>query len=180
MEKIDIPVSESHRIINAGSVILITATTANLSTITTVAWHMPVSGSPKLLGLSLGFERFSLKIIEESKSFCINLPELSMLNEVIYCGTHSGRDVDKLAKTGLTSSKCKIIDAYYIEECVGHIECLVYKMYDSGDHKVVIGKVIASYVNKNLFNDNGVIDISRVKLIHHLGGSQFGILSPND
>ncbi|MDY6968328.1 MAG: flavin reductase family protein [Spirochaetota bacterium] len=175
-KKINIPVKDSHRLINAGSVILLTASNSNSTTITTVAWNMPVSNSPKLIAVSLEVTRFSLEIIEESLSFCVNLPEASLLKQTLYCGTHSGRDIDKFSKTGLTPIKCNQIPTYYIDECVAHVECNVCNIHNSGDHKIVVGEVTASYINEELFNQNSVIDLNNFQLIHHLGGNNFGTL----
>ena len=176
-KKLNIPTTNSHRIINAGSVILLTASTSYSTTITTVAWNMPVSNSPKLIAVSLEVSRFSLEIIEESLSFCINLPESSLLEQTLFCGTHSGRDVDKFRETGLTPVKCSQISTCYIDECIAHIECSVRNIHNSGDHKIVVGEVAASYINENVLNQNGVIDIENFQLIHHLGGNNFGILN---
>lgn len=175
MKKIDIPIDHSHRIINPGSVVLLTVSYKDSITISTIAWHMPVSKSPKLVALSISNKAYSLELIYNSRSFCINLPEFSMLDIVRFCGKFSGRDIDKFKETGLTKERCKVIPAYYIMECIAHIECNVYNILKAGDHEIVIGQVVSAYTNRSLFSDN-VIDLDSIKLIHHLGGSYFGIL----
>ncbi len=176
VKKADIPLADSHRIINPGSVILVSAHSNNFKTISTIAWHMPVSSWPKLVAISLANTRYSLKLIVESQEFCINLPDYSLLDKVIFCGTYSGKEVDKFSETGFTPMRCKSISSSYIEECVAHIECKLFSIFEGGDHQIVVGEVKAAYANENLFNSDGVIDITRISLIHHLGGSHFCVL----
>ncbi len=176
-KKSAIPVEHSNRILNAGSIVLLTATFEKLSTISTIAWQMPVSKSPGLIALSIFNKGYSLELIKKSKIFCINLPDSSLLNKVRFCGSHSGRDINKFNATGLTPLKCKEINTFFIDECVAHIECSLSEVFDSGDHKIVIGKVVSSYIDELLFNKNCVIDLNRIQLIHHLGGNHFGVLS---
>jgi len=174
--KIEIPLKDAHRLINPGPVVLITAKYGEKATISTVAWHMPVSSWPKLVAISLAFKRFTLELIEQSQSFTINVPVYSQLKQVTFCGTYSGRNVDKLTEAGYTSKPCTTIDSFFLEECVAHMECSVHSITDTGDHKIVVGEVQSAFADEHLFNEQGVIDINRVHLIHHLGGTHFGIL----
>ncbi len=171
-----LPIQDSHRLINAGNVILISAQSKEKKTITTVAWHMPVSNNPKLLSCALANKRYSLELIKESKSFCINIPDFSMLDTVIFCGTYSGRTVDKCKEAHLTALPCSDIDGFFIAECVAYIECQLYSMVEAGDHTIVIGQVTCAHAKIHCFTPDGVIDINKVQLIHHLGGTHFGIL----
>ncbi len=175
-EKFVIPSEHSNRIINAGSVILLCATYNKNTTISTIAWHMPVSKFPNMIALAISKKGYSLELLSKSGEFCINLPDISMLEAVKYCGTHSGRDVDKFKKTCLSSLKCKQITTFYIDECLAHIECKLHKLNIFGDHTIVIGEVLTSYIDDALFNNDSVIDIENVKLIHHFGGTHFGTL----
>ncbi len=176
-KKIDIPNDRSNRVTNPGSIILLTATCGESTTISTIAWHMPVSKSPNRIALSISNFGYSLELIHHSRTFCINLPEFSLLQQVRFCGSCSGRDVDKFKETGFTQGRCKKISTFFIEECVAHIECEVSESIDSGDHEIVVGNVLASYIDESLFNKDNVIDLSKISLIHHLGGTFFGILN---
>jgi flavin reductase (DIM6/NTAB) family NADH-FMN oxidoreductase RutF len=176
VEKVDIPIADSERIISPGSVILVSTGLDDIHTISTIAWHMPVSSWPKLVAISLANTRYSLQLIVESQEFCINLPDYSLLDRVVFCGTYSGKEVDKFSEAGFTPMRCRSISSSYIQECIAHIECTLFSIFEAGDHKIVVGEVKSAYANENLFNSDGVIDISRVALIHHLGGSHFCML----
>ncbi len=179
-KRVQLAIEEAHRIINPGSVILVTTRCSGAHTITTVAWHMPVSSWPKLVAISLANTRYSLELIDKSGEFCINLPDYSLLDKVIFCGTYSGRDVDKFSETGFTQMSCTSISTCYIEECVAHMECTVYNVFEAGDHKIVVGTVNAAFANESLLNSDGVINVGKVSLIHHLGGSHFCVLKRDE
>ena len=174
--KIDIPVKDSHRIINPGPVILLTASHGDSTTISAIAWHMPVSSYPKLVALALANKRYTLELIEKSGCFCINLPDYSLLEKVVFCGTYSGRDVDKFRETSLTPGPCLTIGTPCIDECRAHLECRVVQNIEAGDHHIITGEVLRACADENVFDQNGILDPGRIELIHHLGGSHFGIL----
>jgi flavin reductase (DIM6/NTAB) family NADH-FMN oxidoreductase RutF len=178
--KIEIPVKDAHRLINAGPVVLVASQYGGKATISTVAWHMPVSSWPKLVAVSLALKRFTLELLEQSESFSINIPVFSQLKQVTFCGTYSGRNVDKLAEAGYTTRPCSSINSFFLDECVAHMECSVQSITETGDHKIVVGEVKSVFADENLFNEQGVIDINRVHLIHHLGSTHFGILHRSD
>lgn len=175
-----IPVQDAHRLVNAGNIILVSVQSKEKRTVTTVAWHMPVSSQPKLLSCALANKRYSLELIKESKCFCINIPELKLLDAVVFCGTYSGRKVDKCKEANLTAVACSTTDGFFIDECVAHIECTLYAMFEAGDHTIVLGEVTSAMAKEYLFTPDGVIDINKVQLIHHLGGTHFGILKSQE
>ena len=171
--KNDIPIEFANRIINAGPVILLTASHNGATTVSTIAWHMPASKSPMLFAVSISNSGYSLELLAGSKAFCLNLPDYSLVDKVRYCGVHSGRDVDKFMMAGLTPVNCRAVPTFYVEECIAHAECSVEEIHQAGDHKLIIGKVLDAYCDEFVFDKNNVIDLNRIKLIHHLGGVHF-------
>ncbi len=173
---INIPIKDSHRLLNAGNVILVSAQKGDKRTITSVAWQMPVSGSPKLVSIALGHKRYCLELIKHSNCFCINIPDVKLIDAVNYCGTYSGRDVDKCKEAKLTPIKCSTIECFYINECVGFLECEVHKLVEAGDHTIVIGEVKAASAVDGLLTPDGVFETEKFQIINHLGGNYFAEL----
>lgn len=56
--------------------------------------------------------RHTLKFLDESPSFSISFFDKSFRKDLSYCGTHSGRDVDKLANISLTPTFIDGIPAF--------------------------------------------------------------------
>ena len=117
-----------------------------------VAWIIPTSFKPPLLAISVGKTRYSHKLLAETGEFVVNIPTKGLLDKVEYCGTNSGRNVNKFEKAGLTAKPAKKVKPPIIEECIGHIECKVVDRFPTGDHTLFISEVLAAYADGELVN----------------------------
>lgn len=176
--KIEVPISTANRLINSGNVILVTSSYKDKSSIITIAWHCPVSIKPPALTIAVGKERFSAELIKGSGEFIVNIPNWDLMEQVLYCGTHSGKDVDKFKETKLTPERAvKLLKTPKIKECIGSIECTVINATEIGDHILFSGEVLYADAEESLFKD-GVWDTEKAGLIYHLGGNCFMKSSP--
>ncbi|MFH0924807.1 MAG: flavin reductase family protein [bacterium] len=172
--KTPIDLSLATRLINNGPVIMVTSGQKDKkANIITLAWNMPVSKNPPLVAIALASTHYSTQLIKEYKEFVINIPNEKLLPEVIFCGTKSGRDVDKFAETGLTKERSQRIETPLIGECIGHLECKVVQENFIGDHSIFYGEVLAASTMKGLFNEMWDIGKEESRMIHHLGGKMF-------
>jgi len=111
--------------------------------------------------------RYTHQFMEQADSFTVNLPPPEMADAATFCGTVSGRDVDKLKEKNLTATHGKRVTACYIEECVAHLECrilfknqvtpdllagdIVAGFYPHGDfHTIYYGEIVGCYANEGL------------------------------
>ena len=62
-----------------------------------------------------------------------------------YCGSHSGRDVDKFEHAGVTAQPGRRVAAPVIAECVANLECRVVDRFATGDHSIFVGEVVAAW-----------------------------------
>lgn len=139
--------------------------------IITLAWAMPTSISPPLVAISIRPERHSYTLIEESKEFVVNIPTMKILKETLFCGRRSGRDHDKFQETGLTPSPARKVKPPVIKECIAYLECKLYSEFATGDHTILIGKIVEAYADKEAFTDK--YDLEKARMIFHLGGNDF-------
>ena len=131
--------------------------------IITLGWSMCTSFVPPMVAISVGKTRYSHKLIAEGKEFVLAFPHEGMKEEVLYCGTHSGREVDKFKKTGLTAVPGKHVRPPLIKECLMNMECRVVGELDTGDHTIFAGEILTAYVSEK----SG-------KRLYHLKGDKFG------
>ncbi|MGI6686645.1 MAG: flavin reductase family protein [Bacillota bacterium] len=130
----------------------------------TIAWGSIgfIWGKPVFTTL-VRYSRYSYDLIEKSGEFGISIPAKETLKqELAFCGSKSGRDLDKFQGSGLTPVKGRIISAPSIKECSLHLECKVlYKQgmnetfldpkvkdisYPNGDlHVMYFGEIVACY-----------------------------------
>ena len=112
-----------------------------------LGWSTITSFGPPMMAISIGHTRYSHEIISKTKEFVLAYPSEDMGKEVLYCGTNSGRDVDKFKSTGLKSMPAKIIKPPLIADAVANFECKVVSKIDTGDHTIFVGEVVTAYVS---------------------------------
>ena len=122
------------------------------SNIISVSFCMPVSKEPPSIACAIGRNALSYSLIEKCNEFAINVPPKELKKEIYYCGFHSGRDVDKFKETGLTACPAKKVKAPIINECVAHMECVVYQKIMTGDKALFIGEILEAYADESLVN----------------------------
>lgn len=94
------------------------------SNIMALGWGLigRLCGKPYFL-VAVAKTRYTHKLINETGDFTVNIPKQNMKDIVTYCGTISGRDLDKYKECNLTSLPGKKVKSHIVEECVVHYEC---------------------------------------------------------
>lgn len=165
--------ANANRFINHGPVVLVTCGKLQHNIIT-IAWITPVSHNPPLLAISVGRQRYSRELIDETGEFVINVPSAELLNSVWICGTRSGRNTDKFEKAGLTKTAAKRVSPPLIDECMAWLECGVRKRIALGDHILFVGEVLSASVRTDAFNHLYKLSHPH-ETLHHLGENKFAI-----
>lgn len=132
--------------------------------IITLGQYMPISFNPPLVCIGVSPKRYSHDLIAESGEFVINVPSINLEKEAHFCGTNSGRDIDKFAETGLTKIPAKTVKPPLIEECYGHLECKVIQKHVYGDHTLFVSRVLNATVNEDVLTE-GKLDPLKAKPI---------------
>jgi len=112
-------------------------------------WNMKCSFEPPLFGVALSKRSSTHKLIQESKEFVIAVPNKELEKEVVFFGSTHGDKVDKFKETKIETEKAKYVKSPLIKQATINLECKLEKEVDSGDHIIFIGRILASYVNKN-------------------------------
>jgi len=69
--------------------------------------------------------RHTFSIIEDAADFTVSIPALDMKNAIMYCGTQSGRDVDKFKELGMETKAGQQTDSPIIDLPGLHFECRI-------------------------------------------------------
>jgi len=156
---------------------LLTVKTKNENTnVITVAWHTTISKKPPLYGVSIAPSRHSHKLIEESKEFVINFASYDIVDKIQFCGTHSGRNTDKIKETGFTLLDSKKVKTKYIKECFAHFECTLFDEIHLGDHTFFVGEIKNIIIDEEAF-ENNILDNKKVKPCYYLGDKYYTTIS---
>jgi len=171
-KKVRVPLERSLYLLHPYNSCLITSKgKTGKPNVMTVAWIIPVSAKPPLLAMSIRPERYSYNLILESGEFVVNVPSFDLAQSVLLCGRRSGREHDKFKATSLHTQKARKVNVPAVKECVGHLECRIFKTVEAGDHTLIIGEIIKAYARDGYFDQ--IYNIKRFRPCLHLGKNYF-------
>ncbi len=131
--------------------------------IITIAWTGVLSHHPNMVYIAVHPARYSHSMVRESMEYVINIPSENIAKAVDYCGTVSGRSVNKFLKTGLTPVPASIVKAPLIKECLINMECKVKDILNYGSHDIFVGELVAVHFDEAVLNDDGGPDPAKIK-----------------
>ncbi|MCF8378319.1 MAG: flavin reductase [Bacteroidales bacterium] len=119
-------------------------------------WNLPVTF------IYIRPNRYTYKFVENNTHYTLSFFEKKHKNILTYCGSHSGKKVDKIKETGLVPLETKMGNLYF-EQARLVIECkkiyfedinpknfvdrLLDRNYPNKDyHRMYIGKVVKCYL----------------------------------
>lgn len=133
---------------------VITVGTGDEANIITLAYVGKVCLDPPIIAISIQPKRHSYKLIEAHNEFVINYPSIQRLKDTDYCGTRSGRDVNKWEDLNLTKEKASIVKVPMIKEFPLNMECKVVKKLKLGSHVCYFGEVLATHCSSEYISDD--------------------------
>jgi len=121
-----------------------------------IIWGLPI------FAVLVRPSRFTYEFIEHSHEFTVNVPSAELRRFVDFCGTHTGRDVDKFAQFNVQTSPGRRVSSVTIDPCPWVYECRVVQKndvlastfasqitsayYPSGDyHRVYYGEIVGVF-----------------------------------
>lgn len=109
----------------------------------TIYWGKPVFEAP------VRYSRFSYDMINNSGVFTVSVPldGDDMASALAYCGSHSGRNEDKISVCGLKIADGETVDVPIIKGCSLHFECKVLGKTDFS------AETLNSDVNSRWYSD---------------------------
>lgn len=161
------------RLLAHGPVLLLTSQYQRQPNVMTLAWSTTLSSSEGLIGVAVAPTRLSHEFISKTDEFALNVPHVDLLSKVWYCGTHSGREVDKWEAAPLTPAESTTIETPLINEALAWLECTVVNRLTVGDHTLFIAQIVAAQVEEAAFSDTWRPDEEAGHTLHHLGGNLF-------
>ena len=123
-------------------------------------WNKPI------FMVAVRYSRHTYSLIEKSREFTVSMPlEKDLLKALAFCGSRSGRDVNKFEECGLSLADSRSLSTPVIGDCELHYECrVVYQqamepfaldpeirsqMYGGNNdfHVLYYGEILESYRN---------------------------------
>ena len=117
------------------------------------------------VALNLTETHKTVKNIKARGAFTVSIADAAHVVEADYFGVETGNRVtDKFARSGLTASKAKTVDAPVINELPLCLECEFVEYQDNEYGCGVIGKVVNITADENIMTE-GRVDMSLVNAI---------------
>ena len=149
-------------------VVMVSCSDGKNDNIITLAWVGTVCSKPPIISISIRPSRYSHGIISSSKEFVINIPDEKLIGACKFCGTKSGRNIDKFRELGLTKEKGLIVSSPVIKECQINIECKVKEIIPLGTHDMFLGEVVNINADEEVIYSDGEIDYERTDILSYL------------
>jgi flavin reductase (DIM6/NTAB) family NADH-FMN oxidoreductase RutF len=158
---------ETHRIMRGHGLLLVSAGRDGRANAMTIGWGlMGTMWREPLFAVAVRRSRYTHGLIEDSGEFTVCLPGRGMEKMLEFCGSRSGREVDKFRELGIRPVRGIGVGVPYIAECPVHYECRVaYKtdiaegqldpamereIYPRGDyHTIYFGRILGVYADED-------------------------------
>ncbi|MDH4223006.1 MAG: flavin reductase family protein [candidate division Zixibacteria bacterium] len=135
----------------------------NKPNIITASWVGIACSEPPMISLAIRKSRHSHSIIQKSGEFVVNLTTEKLLEETDFCGSYSGKNMDKFEKTGLTPEVGSVVSAPLIKECPINLECQVKHIIELGSHDLFIADIVASHADEEYLDAKDRPDLNKFK-----------------
>ncbi|MHA2033487.1 MAG: flavin reductase family protein [Candidatus Kariarchaeaceae archaeon] len=154
MGKIQIDLSKAYRFLYPRLTVIVSSGTINTPNALAIAWSTPLSVDPPLLGILISVKRYSHEVIQQTRTFVVNIPHFGLVSGTHLVGQVSGReDAGKIEKAGFSLEKSKEVTAPQIKECPINLECELHDIITTGDHDLFVGKVVAVVAKESILDD---------------------------
>lgn len=137
---------------------------------------MMVCFSPMRRGTD-GAKKDTLKNIEATKEFVINIVSEEFVEQMNDCATEFASDIDEFEASGLTKIDSVAVKPPRVKESKVHLECELDQVLhfggdEAGAGSLVIGKVIHVHVKDELY-ENGRINSEKLNPVGRLAGATY-------
>lgn len=141
----------------------------------------PMGMKPTIVALELSYRRDgrkkdTLKNIEFSKDFVVNVVDESYADAMNQASADYPSDVDEFKEVGLTAVKSDLVKSPRLKESPVNMECKLVQILNFGEvptgNSVVLGEVILVHVKDELWAGDQ-IDLSKWKPVARLGGDLY-------
>jgi len=133
------------------------------------AWHMPISFNPPLYGVAISPKRLTYQLIADSKEFGVNFLPFEAAELVASVGGSKGEEVDKFQRFNIARDKSVKTTVPILEAAYAAYECKLVDDRDYGDHRLLVGEIVAVHQLKEVFAPEEILDLDKIDPALYLG-----------
>jgi flavin reductase (DIM6/NTAB) family NADH-FMN oxidoreductase RutF len=163
-----------HSILYANPVVLVsTRNPDGVDNVSPYGMCMPVSFQPPLFVIGVSPNRQTYGYIKSNREFAINLLTPELKRACMKTAEAIPPSESEFDLANLTRVQAEEIDVALVGESPANMECRLHWMREAGDHYVVVGEIVALWVEENYWKD----DMTQMRLsydnLYHIGEKYF-------
>ena len=148
---------------------IVTARARGVDNAMAVAAHAPLSSKPPLYAVSIAPKRFTYQLIAESREFGVNFLPFNEVGLIAAVGGSTGQEIDKFQRFNIARDKSVKIAAPVLKVAYTAYECRLFEDRDYGDHRFLVGEIVAVHWLKEVFTPEEMLDLDKVSPALYLG-----------
>jgi flavin reductase (DIM6/NTAB) family NADH-FMN oxidoreductase RutF len=168
--------TDSRRLLNPGPLTIVTTAWRDYRNGAPVAWAVPLSMDPPLVGIVVHPHRHTADMIRFSEEFALNIPGPSLLKQAAFLGSQSGLQMNKLEAAGLELFDASRVSAPLIDGCLAWIECGLHDVIRIGDHTLFVGSVIKVQALEEAYAGNWKLETRDYSPLTFLGADRYAVI----
>ena len=168
--------TDSRRLLNPGPLTIVTTSWRDYRNGAPVAWAVPLSMDPPLVGIVVHPHRHTADMIRFSEEFALNIPGPSLLKQAAFLGSQTGLQTNKLEAAGLELFNALRVDAPLIEGCLAWIECGLQDVIRIGDHTLFVGSVIKVQALDEAYAGSWKLEDKQYSPLTFLGEDRYAVI----
>jgi flavin reductase (DIM6/NTAB) family NADH-FMN oxidoreductase RutF len=153
--------------------VVVTAHAGGRDNAMTIAWHTSISKKPPLYGVVVSEGHFTYKLITESKEFGVNFLPDTRAELVAAIGGSKGSELDKFKAFAINKDNPVKTAVPILMDAYAAFECRLVDDRSYGDHRLLIGEIIAVHYLEEAFNADGTLNQEKVSPVLYMGSEQY-------
>jgi len=141
------------------------------------AWHTSISFKPPIYGVSISPKRFTYQLIVDSKEFGVNFLPFDSVELIASVGGSTGAEVDKFQRLNIAKDKPVKTAVPILKAAYAAYECKLIDDRGYGDHRWLVGEIVAVHWLKKVFTPEEVLDLNKVSPALYLGGELYSTVA---
>ncbi len=140
-------------------------------------WHTFMATEPGHYGIAVRKETYTYELIKQSGVFAVQFLPAAQSEQIQACGTYSGREIDKFSSFSIPYRPGIKVDVPILSDAYFAYECKVVGQHTYGTHEWIVGEVVQSYRDKQLFTATNAVDLNRLQVPFYIGRSEYRVLT---
>lgn len=150
-----VPLPKSHRLINHGPTVLVSARHDGVDNVMAAAWACALDFAPPKLTVVLDKSTKTRELVERSGLFVIQVPTVAQLQLTSALGTQSlATAPDKLAASGAELFDIAGFDLPFVAGCSAWLACrLIPEPHNQQTYDLFIAEVVGAWADSRVFRE---------------------------